>query len=208
MGKEQKINKEEYNAQTESLYAKVGKIVVLSEHLNAAMSRCCSQVLEVRGLPQNYAQTVLIGQNLENMRRTWESLMKVFYTDDTDAISMINHLSTRLDNIIRRRNDTVHSLWYIGWGNEQTESYETATSIKGKRDIGKEGSGGIKYTKKDSKDFEEIIDEMQKLTSLVMRFMGCIVMIIYHPDGSKGKPVANFHYDEKGKLIDKPSPTI
>lgn len=206
MSKEPKVSKEEYKAQTEKLYAKVGKIVVLSEHLNTAMSRCSSQVLEVQGLPQNYAQTVLIGQNLENMRRTWESLMKVYYTGDPNAIDMINHLSTRLDNIIQRRNDTVHRLWYIGWGNEQTESYETATSTKGKRDIGKKGGGGIKYTKKDTKDFEDIIDEMQKLTSLVMRFMGCVVMIVFHPDGSKGKPVANFHYDEKGQLIDRPPP--
>jgi hypothetical protein len=94
-----KVSKEARQAQTEKLYAKVGRIVVLGEHLNFAMSDCCRTILEVRGLSQNYAQTVLVGQNLENMRRTWESLIKVFYAGDADAIGMIDHLSKRLDNI-------------------------------------------------------------------------------------------------------------
>ena len=93
----------------------------------------------MKGLPQNYAQTVLVGQNLERMRRTWELLMKVHYTGDAAAIGMIDHISNRLDNIIRRRNDTVHRLWFIGYGNEETKSYEVADSIKVTSDIGKKG---------------------------------------------------------------------
>jgi hypothetical protein len=207
MSKEPTVSKEKREAQTERLYAKVGKIAVLGEHLNFAMFECSHKVLEVRGLPQNYAQTVLVGQNLEKMRRTWESLMKVHYAGDTETIGMIDHLSNRLDNIIGRRNDTVHRLWFIGWGNEETESYEVAGSIKGTRDIGKKGQGGVKYTDKDTKDFEEIIEEMQKLTSLVARFRGCVVMPVFNPNA--GKPTNNFHYDAKGQLIDAhlPGPT-
>jgi hypothetical protein len=146
MTTESKVSKEDREAQTERLYAKVGKIAVLGEHLNFAMNRCCSQVLEVKGLPQNYAETVLIGQNLENMRRVWESLLKLHYSGDADAIGMINHLSSRIDNITKRRNDTVHRLWFIGWGNEETESYEVASSVKGTRHLGNKGQGGVKYS--------------------------------------------------------------
>jgi hypothetical protein len=206
VGKEPKVSKEEREAQTEKLYAKVGKIAVLGEHLNSAMFQCCCQVLRVRGLPQNYAQTALIGQNSENMRRTWESLMKVFYAGDPKAIGMIDHLSNRVDNVTQRRNNTVHRLWFIGWGNEETESYEAASGIKPVRDIEKKGVGGVKYTEKDSKDFEEINDELQKLTSLVMRFSACVAMILFHPDRSVGGPAKNFHYDAKGHLVDAPPP--
>ena len=159
----------------------------------------------MKGLPQDYAQTVLVGQNLENMRRTWESLMKVHYTGDAGAIGMIDHTSNRLDNIIRCRNDTVHRLWFIGWGNEETESYEVAGSIKGTRNIGKKGQGGVKYTDKDTRDFEEIINEIQKLTALVSRFRGCVLMPIFDPN--TGKPADNFHYDTGGQLIDAPPPS-
>lgn len=205
MGKEPKVSKEEREAQTERLYAKVGEIAVLAEHLNFALFQCTHQVLEMKGLPQDYAQTVLVGQNLENMRRTWESLMKVHYTGDAGAIGMIDHISNRLDNIIRRRNDTVHRLWFIGWGNEEMESYEVAGSIKGTRNIGKKGQGGVKYTDKDTRDFEEIINEIQKLTALVSRFRGCVLMPIFDPN--TGKPADNFHYDTGGQLIDAPPPS-
>lgn len=59
MSKEPKVSKEERESQTEHLYAKVGKIAVLGEHLNFALFECSHKVLEVKGLPQNYAQTVL-----------------------------------------------------------------------------------------------------------------------------------------------------
>ncbi len=205
MSKEPRVSKEQREAQTESLYAKVGKIAVLGEHVNFAMHACSLQVLQMKGLPQNYAETVLVGQNLENMRRTWESLMKVHYADDADAIGMINHLSNRLDNIIRRRNDTVHRLWFVGWGNEETESYDVADSIKGTRDTGKNGQGGVKYTNKDKNDFEEIIEEMQKLNKLVLRFMGCIVTSVFGTN--RGTPAKNFHYEANGQLVDAPPPS-
>jgi hypothetical protein len=199
---EPKVSREQWEAQTERLYARVGKIVVLSEHLKFAISLCCLQVLQVRGLPQGYAQTVLAGQNLEAMRRTWEALMKLSYVGDADAIGMISHLSDRLDNIIARRNDTVHRRWDIGWGNEQTESYEVATGTRTERNIGKKGRGGVKFTDKESRDFEEIIEEIRKVSSLVMRFGACIAHAMSGPD--RGKPINNFHYDAEGRLHDAP----
>ncbi len=188
-----KVSKEEREAQIERLYAGIGKIAALGEHLNEAMNRCCCQVLEFKGLPQPYAQTVLIGQNLENMRRTWESLMKLHYTDDPDAVSMISHVSDKIDNVVRRRNDTVHRLWFIGWGNEQTETYEVADGMKAARDIGKKRQGGVRFTATDSKDFQEIIEEIERLTKLVRRFGLCVVMPGFKP--GTGKPKENFHFD-------------
>jgi hypothetical protein len=40
MSKEPKVNKEDREAQTERLYAKIGKIAILGEHLNHAMFEC------------------------------------------------------------------------------------------------------------------------------------------------------------------------
>ena len=60
----------------------------------------------------------------------------------------------------------------------------------------------MKYTDKDTSDFEEVISEMQKLTALVSRFMVCVVMPILDPD--TGKPTDNFHYVRTGQLIDAP----
>ena len=63
----------------------------------------------------------------------------------------------------------------------------------------------MKYTDKNTRDFEEVISEMQKLTALVSHFMVCVVMPIFDPN--TGKPANNFHYDGRGQLIDAPPPT-
>jgi hypothetical protein len=75
----------------------------------------------------------------------------------------------------------------------ETENYNTAGSIKVVRN---KGLGGVKFTNKDTKDFEEIIDELETLTSMVQRFRGCI--------GINKKPIANFHYDAHGQLVAGP----
>lgn len=175
------VSKEEHEVPTEQLCANIGRIVVLGEHLNVAMSSCCAQVLEVKGLPKNYAQIVLIGRHLEIIRRTWESLLKVHYAGDTDEIDLIDHLSKRLDDIIRRRNDVLHRLWLIEWRDKETEGYDVERSIK------------------DVEDCEEIIAEMLQLTSLVNRFRSCVVLAVFQPGFAR--PANHFHY-ENGVLLE------
>ena len=198
MKQEPKVSKEERTRQTDELYAKIGKIVVLSEHLNHAMFINCVLHLGIKeNLSEDYSHTLLTGNNLENMRRRWEALMKLAFKDDASIIEAINHISKRLDNLITRRNNVVHNLWFIGWGNESTESYEVANGQKKKLNIGSKGTGGVEYSNKDSKDFDEIINKIQELTALILRFTG----IFLGHEFSK-----NFHYDENKQLIGKPPP--
>ena len=120
---------------------------------------------------------------------------------------MIDHLSNRINNITRRRNDTVHRLWFIGWGNEETETYEVASSIKSARDIGKKGQGGVKFTSKDTTDFEEIIAEFKSLNALLHRFQACILLPTLNPGVGRPandfQPVNQFHY-KQGALVEGP----
>jgi hypothetical protein len=160
MAKTPKVSNEDYEKQTSKLYADLGRIAVHSEHLNNAMHLACMSVLTQKGLPSEYATTVLAGMNLENSRRLWVSLMKLAYRGNTDANEMLKHLSTRIDNVTRRRNDNIHRVWYIGWGNEETPSYEVADSVILRRDVSDKGQGGVKVSSRDTKDFVEIIDEL------------------------------------------------
>ncbi len=188
-----KVCKEQHEVQTEQLYATVGKIAILGEHLNFAISGCCSQVLEVKGLPQHYARIVLIGQKLEIMRGSWESLLKAYYAGDSDDIDMIDHVSKRLNNVIIRWSDVLHRLWLIGWRDKEIESYDVSNRIK---DVG----SSIKDI---LESCEEIIGEMSTLTSLVNRFRSCLVLAILQP--GFGRPVDHFHY-ENGVLLEGVTP--
>ena len=200
MGKEPIVSREEYQAQTERLYAKIGRVTVEAEHLSYEMFNCSVMILETRGLDQPFAQTALSGHNLESMRRLWESLTKQVYQGDDFAQDLITKLSKWIDTVNQQRNKVVHSLWYIGWGNESTVSYEDALSRQVKRATGKGEQGGLKYSslKKDAEGFQEIIDALLELTGLVRRLNGCISLSATKE--GYGNLEANFHYDEKGIL--------
>jgi hypothetical protein len=195
MSTKPKVSPEEREMQIALIYANIGRMVVKAEHLNNAMYQACSSLHETKELPQDYSDTILVGQNLEPMRRTWTKLMKLQYSDDVDAVEIVKHLSKRIDNVNGRRNKIVHRLWFIGWGNEETESYEEATGIKIER---RAGRGGIKISKRNTKDFEEVVGEFDLLTGMVRRVSGCVVIAVTDP--GRGKLKNNFHYVD-GKLM-------
>ncbi len=165
---------DEEERQIEALYASIGRIAVHSEHLNHSMSHCCAVLLRVRPEDGELVDTVLAGHNLENMRRVWVSMMKLRYRGDAAAGGMIDHLAKRIDSVAKRRNDTIHRLWFIGYRGEGDLSLEVAGSMKITRDIREKGDGGLRVSKRDSKDFEEIVSELISVTQLIYRFAICV----------------------------------
>jgi hypothetical protein len=109
---------DELARQIEGLYASVGRIAVLSEHLNHAMAQTCALLLKGRNDNHELADTAVAGHNLESMRRVWVAMMKLAFREDNVTTDMIDHLSERIDKAAQRRNDTIHRLWYIGYGPE------------------------------------------------------------------------------------------
>lgn len=116
--------------QIEDLYASVGRITVLTEHLNHAMVDACSLLLKGRDGNDEFVKTALAGQKLENARRTWEAMLKLAFRDDEATTKIIDHLSARVDNVNKRRNDTIHRVWYIGLRDPQTNSFKIAEGKK------------------------------------------------------------------------------
>jgi hypothetical protein len=190
-----KVSDKEREAQhTHRLYTQIGQIAVLGEHLNSEMHDCCRTILEAHGLNPEFSPTVLVGQNLENMRRTWEMLMKQHYEADGDVIKMIDHISKRINNVIQRRNNAVHQLWFVGWGKD-TKPDEGAIGLKMTRSIGTHGKGGVISTRSDTRTFQETIGEIDALSFLIERFTHCIGLDISITN--KGKPRDNFHYENE-----------
>lgn len=185
---------DEFERQIESLYASIGRIAVLSEHLNHAMGQSCVLLLKGRNDIHQLADTALAGHNLESMRRVWVAMMKLAFRGDRTTTDMIDHLSGRIDKVTQRRNDTIHRLWYIGYGHEDTTSFEVAESTKYLRDSRERGSGGIRVSKRDSQDFAEIIEEIDSLTKLVWRLCLCVAF--------DEIPADNFAYED-GKLEER-----
>src|ERR1700693_1036002 len=108
------FNEAEFLKQQQQLFTIIGQIAIQTEHLNNTMRHCCSKLLQNKGLPGEYAETMLAGTNIENMRRLWIALCKLLFRGNAYATALIDHLARRAEHIIRRRNDVIHSTWYVG----------------------------------------------------------------------------------------------
>lgn len=178
--------------QRDALYAQLGRIVVESEHLNSAMGIICYEILVAKGLPDEYAEMLLAGMKLENTRRLWVPLTKLFYDGNKRALEVIDHFSTRIDNVTKRRNDVVHRVWIVSSA-ESTTSYAAAHGYKRLRELpSKKNRGGYRILKRDARDFQEIFRELRALVTCLHIFMGCVI--------TNGTIEAKFRSDADGKL--------
>ncbi len=142
----------------QEFYSELGQIAAGSEHLNLNIRATCIELLRERGLPNEYGNIVLAGNNLESIRRVWVSLFKFEFGQSPEMNGLIDKFATRIDNITRRRNDAIHSYWVISHN-----PFEETVGVKIARDISSKGSGGVRATKKPDDDFSEIIDELNRL---------------------------------------------
>ena len=104
---------------------------------------------------------------------------------------IIKNLFARHLTITQERNDYLHGIWHIGWGNEQTADWSVATGYK--LDRKKEGTN-VKVFSFKVDDFETLTIEANALNQLFRRLSGCFT-----------GPFAvekNFAFDDDGKVIE------
>ncbi len=179
---------EEREKQIKELYSIIGKITIKNEHMNKSLFTCSLFILQASGLDQEFGNTVLAGQNVETMRRTFTSLAKKYYQEDSKDIEIVEEISKIVDSVNSKRNNLIHHVWYIGWGNEYTEDYSIADGHALRKDYKK---GGFKLSKQNTTEFYELDKRMDHAIALVQRLVGCIVGF---------KPSKNFYRDSNGVL--------
>jgi hypothetical protein len=63
------------------------------------------------------------------MRQVWVSMMKLAFRSDDETCGTIDHLGGRIDNIAKRRNDTIHRLWYIGLDDDKDKGLKNQARV-------------------------------------------------------------------------------
>lgn len=158
--------------QTSELYANIGEFVVKFEHLCHAMQSVIIFMMHGQGLRnQQVANILLAGYTADPLRALLESLIgEIVKTNDNDK-KIIKNILLRIQKLTENRNDVVHSIWYIGWGNEQTQDFSDAPGHRLHKN--KQGAA-LKTFNYKSDDFSAFVEEAEKLYSLIMRLHGCI----------------------------------
>jgi len=179
--------------QTGELYANIGEFVVKFEHLCHAMQTSITFLMHGQDLKnQQVANILLAGYTADHLRTLFESLIGELVKINDNEKKIVKNIFSRIQKLTERRNDVVHSTWYIGWGNEQTQDFSEAPGHKLHKN--KQGAA-LKAFNYKAEDFLELVEEAEKLSSLVMRLHGCVT--------GEFSIEKNFKINETGNVIDK-----
>jgi hypothetical protein len=154
----------------DEMYQSIGKIVVDGEHLCDAMLVGCETLLKLHLVPEEIIHTILAGHNLESMRRLWVSLMKLQCRDRPEVSALVDKIAMRLDNVIQRRNNTVHSRWSLAMSVKTRKAGLRGTKVL--RDISAKGKGGVYVASRKVEELRKIVEEISIVQQLVYSISG------------------------------------
>lgn len=178
--------------QTRELYANIGEFVVKFEHVYHAMQTAITFMLHGQGLQnQQVANVLLAGYTADPLRTLFESLIGEIVNPNDDERKIIKNILSRIQKITEKRNDVVHSTWFIGWGNETTQDFSEAPGYRLHKN---KQSAALKAFKYKAEDFSAFVEEADKLSALVMRLHGCIT--------GRFSIEKNFKMNDVGNVID------
>jgi len=153
--------------QMDELYAAIGEFVVKFEFINFYIEKGIILLLQSQGLrSQQVAQILIAGQTAEPLKTNYQSL--IYQTQNLNPTEklMIENAFKRLVKVIEARNDIIHSTWFIGWGNETTEDFSVASSMKSHKN---KSGAAIKSFDYQVNDFKNLIDETEELSKIFSR---------------------------------------
>ena len=116
--------------EVDELHRAIGEFVVAFEQGCHAMQTCVMGILARAGLgDQQVSQIILAGMTAEPLRALFESLVGERVKLNEVERLIIKSCVTRFQKLTEQRNDIIHSTWYIGWGNEETVDFSTASGM-------------------------------------------------------------------------------
>ena len=180
------------DSQMKELHRAIGEFAVAFEQMNGEIWACIMWQLQAAGLKdQSIAQILLAKQTADPLRELLKSLIGHMRPANPAEEKIIKNLFARHLTITKERNDYLHGIWHIGWGNEQTVDWSVATGYK--LDRKKEGTN-VKVFSFKVDDFETLTIEANALNQLFRRLSGCFT-----------GPFAvekNLAFDDDGKVIE------
>lgn len=158
---------------TDELYREIGEFVVKFEHVGHAIQTGIIFLLDGAGLHnQNVTQILLAGLTAEPLRTLFESLVAETQQLNTNEQVIVKDALNRFQKLTQNRNDIVHSIWFIGWGNEQSTDFTDASGIKFHKDM---KGAKVKSFKRKAADFAKLSEEAESLVEIFRQLHGCFV---------------------------------
>jgi len=165
--------KEKYDSQTGQLYEAIGKCAVKFEHVCFAMHQGITLLLGQHGLNnQRLARVLLADLTAYPLKSILQAMIAEIVSLPPTDKSICDKIFIRVQKLIERRNDIIHSTWFVGWASSEDTDFSTVSGHKWAR--GKQGAD-IKSAIYTSEDFEAFAIECDTVAALINRLWVCIM---------------------------------
>lgn len=166
-------SKENYDSQTGQLYKAIGKCAVKFEHVCFAMHQAITVLLGHHGLQnQRLAQVLLADLTAYPLKSILQAMIAEIASLPPTDKSICDKILVRVQKLIERRNDIIHSTWFVGWASSEDTDFSTVSGHKWSR--GKQGAD-FKSATFTSDDFEAFAIECDIVAALIFRLWVCIM---------------------------------
>jgi hypothetical protein len=165
-------NQKKFETQTNEIYQEIGRFAVQFEMFSHGLQTGIQNVLHKAGLANhNLTNIILADQTARPLKMMLQAMLaEIGNYDDTDR-SIVNIIFAEVDSIIEKRNEIIHSTWFIGWAAEGQTDFGSTESLKYTK--GKLGVG-IKSFTYTASAFTELIEECELITKKVNRLWSVV----------------------------------
>lgn len=185
-----------HTEQTDDIYRAIGKFSVKFEQLVFYMGQGITFFLSQSGLKnQQLSNIVLADQTAYPMKTMFGAMIYELVSLGDEERLIVREILKQVQALIDRRNDIVHSTWFVGWASPSDTDFGEVSGLKLTKGTSGAGVKGFSFT---STDFDQFSDECDSVSTLVNR-LRIVVM--------SGRSIeANFYFDESGALIGSANP--
>jgi hypothetical protein len=79
---------------------------------------------------QGVAQIIVAGLTAEPLRKLFQSLVAQSQILNDNEKKILNIMLKRFQELTNERNDIIHSMWFVGWGDENTTDFSQVKGMK------------------------------------------------------------------------------
>ena len=160
-------------AQVAALYTAIGRFAVAFEHVSSALYDAVLFMLSKEGLKnQQVANVILADMTAEPLRSLYAALIGEIRKPVGHEKAVISNILTRVQNLISKRNDVIHSTWHMDEISSTGELFTTATGHKSKKS---NKGASVKFLEMKVQDFDALTAEASELSKLIGVMTGCHV---------------------------------
>lgn len=163
---------EKFEKQTGELYQAIGKCAVKFEHVTFTLQQAITFLLHKGGLQnQRLTHVLLADLTASPLKSIFQAMIPESYPLSGEEQTICDKIFVRTQKLIERRNEIIHSTWFVGWASPTDTDFSEVAGTKQAR--GKRGAD-YKNFNHTAMTFEVFARECEQVGDLLRLLSACV----------------------------------